>query len=121
MTNKKLLWTLQAILALLFLFAGGMKLVTPVDELARQSPMPVAFLRFIGACEVLGAVGLIAPVLTGVMVVLTPLAALGLAVIMAGAVIVTVLSGPAAAAAIPLVVGALAAAVGFGRYRLLRA
>src|SRR5579864_5185602 len=101
MTNKKLLWTLQTTLALLFLFAGGMKLVLPLAELTRQSPLPGAFLRFIGACEVLGAVGLIAPALTGVLVVLTPLAALGLMVIMIGAAAVTVVSGPAAAAVVP--------------------
>src|SRR5262245_5162404 len=55
------LWTLQGVLAALFLFAGGFKLVAPMAELARVSPLPAAFLKFIGVCEVLGALGLVLP------------------------------------------------------------
>src|SRR6185503_1594681 len=55
------LWTVQVLLALLFLFAGAMKLVTPAEVLAKQSPFPVAFIQFIGVVEVLGALGLVLP------------------------------------------------------------
>src|SRR5262249_51081619 len=55
------LWIVQALLALLFLFAGGMKLVLPLEALTGSIPMPGAFLRFIGVCEVLGGLGLILP------------------------------------------------------------
>ena len=81
------LWIVQALLALLFLFAGGMKLVMPIEELTKQMPLalPGWFIRFIGVVEVLGALGLILPWLTGIRPGLTPLAAAGLVILMAGA------------------------------------
>jgi hypothetical protein len=53
------LWFVQGLLTLLFLFTGGMKLVLPVELMTEQMPMPGWFLRFIGVAEVLGAIGLI--------------------------------------------------------------
>lgn len=113
-----LLWTVQGVLAAVFLFAGGMKLVMPADELAKLSSMSVPFLRFIGVCEVLGALGLILPGLSRIRTELTPLAAAGLVVIMIGAVTVTVTTSGVAPAVLPLVVGCLAAFVAYGRTRL---
>ena len=57
------LWIAQGLLALVFLFAGGMKLVVPIEELMAQMPLPLTglFVRFIGVAEVLGALGLILP------------------------------------------------------------
>src|SRR5436190_24378054 len=52
-----LLWIVQGLLALLFLFAGGAKLVLPIELMTAQLPLPGAFLRFVGVCEVLGALG----------------------------------------------------------------
>ena len=78
------LWIVQALLALLFLYAGGLKLILPVEEMTAQIPMPGTFLRFIGVCEVLGAIGLIVPGLTRIRPGLTPLAAAGLVIIMIG-------------------------------------
>jgi hypothetical protein len=112
------LWIIQALLAALFLFAGGTKLILPVEEMTKQMPMPGWLLRFIGVCEVLGAIGLILPWLLNTRRGLTPLAAAGLGIIMIGAVVVTVASGDIAMAVIPLVVGFLAAFVAFGRWRL---
>ena len=83
--NNKVLWTLQGVLAVLFLLAGGAKLLTPAEQLAAQSPLPVGFLQFIGVCEVMGALGLVLPSLTGIRPQLTSLAAAGLVVIMVGA------------------------------------
>ncbi len=90
------LWILQVLLALLFLFAGGTKLIMPLDVLLQQgSPnqvmLPGWFIRFIGVCEVLGALGLVLPGVFKTRQYLTPLAALGLAVIMVGAVVVTMM------------------------------
>src|SRR5262245_37622515 len=86
------LWIVQGVLAALFLFAGGFKLATPAAEFAKLSPLPAGFLKFIGACEVLGALGLVLPGIFRVRRGLTPLAAAGLVIIMAGAVVVTVLT-----------------------------
>src|SRR5688572_33466457 len=80
------MWIGQGVLAGLFLFAGGVKLTAPAEMLAAGPVvLPVLFLRFIGLCEVLGAVGLILPGLFRIHRELTPLAATGLVVIMVGA------------------------------------
>jgi hypothetical protein len=112
------LWIVQGLLALLFLFAGGTKLVLPLDQLAGPVPIPGLLLRFIGAAEVLGGLGLILPAALRIRPGLTPLAALGLVIIMVGATAITLMTGPAAMALIPLVVGLLAAFVAYGRWRL---
>ena len=116
--SNRLLWTIQGLLAALFLFAGGFKFVLPADQLTAQAPgMPVLFLRFIGTMEVLGALGLILPGLFGIKQGLTPLAAAGLVVIMIGATIITALTVSVAGAIVPLCVGLLAAFVAYGRSR----
>ena len=113
-----LLWIVQALLALLFLYAGGLKLILPVEEMTAQIPMPGLLLRFIGLCEVLGAIGLIVPGLTRIRPELTPLAAAGLVIIMVGATVITLMYMPASWAVLPLVTGILAAFVAYGRWRL---
>ena len=115
------LWIVQTLLAVLFLFAGGMKLVMPLDALAQQSQLPGAFMRFIGVCEVSGALGLILPGLFRIRTELTPLAAAGLVIIMIGATVVTLLQGQIAPALVPVVVGLLARFVVKGRARRAQA
>ena len=115
---KYALWIIQGLLAALFLFAGVMKLVTPIAEMTREMPMPGLFLRFIGVCEVLGGLGLVLPVWLGIRPGLTTLAAIGLLIIMIGAVVVTAMSASPAQAVIPLLVVLLLAFVIYGRTRL---
>ena len=112
------LWIAQGLLAAIFLFAGGMKLVLPVEEMTKQLPLPGLFLRFIAVCEVLGAIGLILPWLLGSRPGLTPLAAAGLVIIMIGATALTLATAGITMALILLVVGILAAFVAYGRWRL---
>ena len=112
------LWIVQVLLALLFLFAGGMKLLLPIEELTAQMPLPAPFVRFIGVAEVLGALGLILPGLLRIRPGLTPLAAGGLVIIMIGATVITSMVMDAAMALMPLVVGLLAALVAYGRWRV---
>jgi len=113
--SNRVLWVVQALLAALFLFAGGMKLVMPIDQLEAQAHMSGAFLRFIGVVELLGGLGLVLPSLTGIAPILTPLAAFGLVVVMIGATVVSVPGGMAAL--VPFAVGLLAAWVGVRRWR----
>ena len=112
------LWIVQSLLALLFLFAGGMKLVLPLEQLAGPITLPGPLLRFIGVAEVLGGLGLILPGLLGIRPGLTPLAASGLVIIMIGATVLTLAAGAVAVALISLGVGLLAAFVAYGRWRL---
>jgi DoxX-like family len=112
------LWIVQGLLALVFLFTGGMKLVLPLDKLTADMPMPGWFVRYLGLAEALGAVGLVVPALLRIRPGLTPLAAAGLVLIMIGATAFTLAGGMIATALIPLVVGLLAAFVAYGRWRL---
>jgi uncharacterized membrane protein YphA (DoxX/SURF4 family) len=116
-TTSSALWAVQGILALLFLFAGSMKLIVPIEVLTAQMsvPLPGPFLKFIGVAEVAGAMGLILPGLVRTRPLLTPLAAAGLVIIMIGATVVTLATGEIVAALVPLVVGLLCAAVAYGR------
>lgn len=114
------LWAVQVLLALVFLYAGGMKLVLPVEMLKGPVPLPGTFMRFIGVCETLGAIGLILPSLLRIKPGLTPLAASGLIVIMIGATVVTLIGGMMGPAVVPVVVGLLAAFVANGRWRVAR-
>lgn len=115
-----LLWTAQGLLAVIFLFAGGIKLALPIDVLTAQMPLPGLFLRFIGLSEVLGAIALIVPGLVRVRPGLTPLAAAGLVLIMIGATTLTVMSGQIVSALVPLTVGLMAALVAYGRSSTIR-
>jgi uncharacterized membrane protein YphA (DoxX/SURF4 family) len=110
------LWNTQALLAALFVFAGVMKFVMPLEEMVKQSSLPAWFLLFIGVAEVLGGIGVIVPALLRVWPVLTPVAACGLLIIMAGATLISLPMG--AVALFPFLVGVLAGFVAYGRWRL---
>jgi uncharacterized membrane protein len=112
------LWTVQGLLALLFLFAGAMKFIMPIAVMTKQIPFPAWFLYFIGVAEVLGAIGLVLPGVLRIRTGLTPLAASGLVIIMIGATVLTVALNGVAQAVMPLVVGLFAGFVAYGRWRL---
>lgn len=103
-----LLWIAQALLALLFVFAGTMKFFEPIETM-QQSPIrfSATFFHFIGICEIMGGLGLVLPGLFRTRQYLTPLAAAGLVVIMAGGTVVTV-PVSAVGALVPFAVGMLA-------------
>jgi hypothetical protein len=109
-------WGVQALLAATFLFTGVTKLVMSGEDLTKDIDLPVAFLRFIGVCEVLGALGMILPGVLRIRRGLTPIAACGLVVIMIGATIATIVSIGVAPAFIPFVVGLLAVFVAYARW-----
>lgn len=113
-------WVLSGLLALVNLMAGGMKILKPHGG---ARPMPTlddftdAQVRWIGVAEVLGAVGLILPALTGVAAFLTPVAGLGIAVIQSLAIVAHRKHGEAFVPNVVMLVVALAIVV----FRLLGA
>ena len=116
------LWIIQALLALLFLFAGAMKFIMPVEEMTKQMPVAVSglFLHFIGVCEILGGLGLVLPLLLRIKPWLTPIAAIGLAIIILGAIAFSLKLG-ITQAVMPIVVELLLILVAYGRWRLVPA
>ncbi len=117
MKRNTILWIVQGVLAAMFLLAGGAKLLMSADQMTAPGPvqLPVAFVRFIGVCEVLGAIGMIAPGITGIKPGLTALGAAGLVVIMIGATVVNLVSGMPGFAILTAVLGGLSAFVAYGR------
>ncbi len=118
------LWAAQIVLAGLFGMAGFMKATRPLAELAPRmggwvNDFSVAMVRFIGIAEIAAALGMILPMLTGILPWLTPLAAVGLAIIQVLAIIVHARRNELMRA-LPfnLVLLALSAFVAWGRWDL---
>jgi uncharacterized membrane protein YphA (DoxX/SURF4 family) len=115
------LWIVQILLALAFFMAGIMKVTQPIDKLATRmtyvtSIHPSWLVRVIGALEILAALGLVLPAATGILPILTPLAAIGLILTMIGAMLLHVQrKDPQAMLLINLVLLLLAAFVAYGR------
>ncbi|WP_328709144.1 DoxX family protein [Microbispora hainanensis] len=115
------LWVIAGLLTLAFLVAGVMKLAQPKERLAASGMawtenFPAGAIKGIGAIEVLIAFGLVLPAVTGIAPVLTPLAALGIALLMAGAVVVHARRAETQVIVVNLVLLVLAAVVVWGRF-----
>jgi len=115
------LWVVAGLLAAAFLAAGLTKVTSPREKLLERmawvNDFPQSQVKAIGALEVLGAIGLVLPALTKIAPVLVPLAATGLVLTMAGAVVVHLRRGDGFGAAVPsLVLGLLSLFVAWGRF-----
>ena len=117
------LWVAQVLLAVAFLGAGAARLSQPKEKLAKNMAWVEDFsqptVRLIAALEVLGALGLVLPALTGILPCLTPLAALGLVLLMVGAVYTHLRREEGSAVVPPAVLLLLAALVAVGRFFVL--
>jgi hypothetical protein len=112
------LWTLQILLALFFAAGSGApKLLLPVSDLPMPIPLPQVFVWFIGAAEVLGALGLILPGVTRKRPGLTPLAAACLTLLTLCATVYQLLARQPESAIFAAVMGVLCAMVAYGRWR----
>ncbi|WP_030410208.1 DoxX family protein [Streptomyces sp. NRRL S-1448] len=116
-----LLWILAGVLAAAFLAAGALKLSQPKKKLVASGmgwaeDASTGTVKLIGALEVLAAIGLVLPATLGIAPALAPLAALGLALVMIGAVVVHARRGEAQMAAVNVVLLTLAAVVAWGRF-----
>ena len=115
------LWIVQAVLALVFLGAGTIKLTQSREQLITKlggwvEDYPTGGIRAIGAAEVLGAVGLIVPPALHIHPKLAPLAAVGLAMVMGGAIVVHALRGEYSKVVVNVALAALAIFVAWGRF-----
>jgi uncharacterized membrane protein YphA (DoxX/SURF4 family) len=115
------LWVVQAALAVAFLFTGGNKILRSKDALAKLGmtfveDFSAMSVKLIGAAEVLGALGLILPRATGIAPVLTPIAAVGLAIIMIGAAVTHLRRKESKAVGPNVLLFVLAAFVAVGRF-----
>ena len=122
------LWVLQAMLTMIFLVAGFEKVAKSKDELKKSErnawvdSMSASSIRLIGILEILIAIGLILPHLTGILPWLTPLAAVGFVCTMIGAAILHTQRGDGAQAIVTnIVMLLLAAFVAYGRFILVPA
>jgi uncharacterized membrane protein YphA (DoxX/SURF4 family) len=114
------LWSIAGLLAVAFLASGAMKLTQPKEKLAARGWGWVedaggGTVRTIGTLEVLAAVGLILPAALGIAPVLVPLAAVGLVLLMVGAIITHLRRHEAQVIVVNLAVIALAVLVAWGR------
>ena len=113
------LWIVQVLLAVMFAMSRLMKLTSPIAALIQQMPwaasVPELLVRSIGLAELAGALGLLLPAATRIKPMLTPLAASGLVVVMIGALATHIARGELNVAFVPVVLGALAAFVAWGR------
>ncbi len=115
------LWIAQLLLAVAFGMAGIMKSTQPIPDLAAAmgwpGDLPAVVVRFIGASELAGALGLVLPSATRIRPLLTPLAAIGLVLVMLLAALFHISRGEWSALPINVVLGGLAAFVAWGRLR----
>lgn len=110
-------WVVSVLLALAFLFIGGVKVMMPAAEMeAASQGVPVVALKIAGVAEVLGALGLVLPAATRILPVLTPIAASGLVIVMIGATIIDLSLGHYSLAAQTVVLGLLAGFVAWARF-----
>src|SRR5262245_44543886 len=114
------LWVVQVLLALGFGALGVMKLTTPIADLAKNMDWVVRMpwlVRFIGASELAGAIGLVLPAVTRIKPGLTALAGAGLALVMVLAFGFHAMRGEFQSLPVNVLIGALAAFVAWGRFR----
>ncbi len=114
------LWVLQIVLAVAFGLAGIGKLSQPKEKMKERMGWVEDYsqgtIRMIGALELLAAIGLVLPAATGILPWLTPLAALGLVVIMALAIPVHLRRRETQMVAVNVVLGLIAAFVAWQRF-----
>ena len=115
------LWIAQVLLAAMFLMAGLMKISQPIDKLSQMLPwasqVSEALVRFIGASELLGGLGLLLPSLLRIQPKLTPIAALGLALVQLFAIAFHISRGETAAIGMNFLLLAIALFIAWGRFK----
>jgi hypothetical protein len=113
------LWLMQILLAILLVWAAFTKLFEPIEKLSAMWPwtgqVPVAFVKFTGVVDMLGALGLILPSLFRIKPILTPVAAIALCILMVCAIVFHIVRGEGTLIGINIVITGIAAFVAWGR------
>ncbi len=128
-TNQKLkwlnitLWAVQSLMAIIFVMAGANKLFQPIAQLSQMLPwvttVSEGLVRFIGISELSGGLGLLLPSILKIKPVLTPVAAIGLTIIMILAMVFHVSQSQAAVIGVNFIFMALLLFIVWGRYNKL--
>ena len=120
-TLNIILWIAQFLLGAFFFMSGFSKLTQPIAKLAEQAPVLAqvsqALIKFIGTCEILGAIGIVLPALLRVKPNLTPLAAAGFTLLMVIATSFNLIKGAFSGVPITMVLGLIAFFVAWGRFK----
>ena len=115
------LWVAQIALAAMFVMAGVMKSTQPIVDLSKTVPwtanVPVGLVRLIGISELLGGLGLVLPALLRIKPILTPIAAIGIVIIMVLAMIYHIAEGETNVIGINIAFGLVAAFIAWGRMK----
>lgn len=119
-----ILWAVQLLLGVAFLAAGVMKLTQSFETIREKlggwaDDIGPTGVKLIGAVELLGALGLVLPMLTGILPILTPIAAIGLGIVMVGAAATHLRRSEMGAIAPNMVLLALTLVVAVGRLALV--
>jgi hypothetical protein len=114
------LWIAQGVLGAMMIMAGFMKSLQPKEKLAPKLPwvkdFSVATVKFVGVSELLGGIGLIVPWATGILPILTPIAAIGIGVIMVLAAVYHFQHKEYPGIGINVFLAAIAAFIAYGRF-----
>jgi uncharacterized membrane protein YphA (DoxX/SURF4 family) len=115
------LWAAQILLAVILIWAAAMKLFQPIEKLSAMWPwteqVPVALLKFTGIVDLLGALGLVLPMLLHIKPKLTPIAAIGIVVLMIVASIFHISRGEASSIGVNIAFAVIAAFIAWGRFK----
>jgi hypothetical protein len=117
----KALWIAQVVLAASLIWAGVMKLFSPLEKLSAMWPwvaeVPLALVKFTGVVDVLAALGLILPALLRIRPKLTAITAMGVVALMVCAGIFHIIRGEAAVIGVNIVFAIIATFIAWGRLK----
>ncbi len=115
------LWIAQVLLAFTLVWAASMKLFQPIEKLAAMWPwageVSPALVKFTGLVDLLGGLGLIMPAVLNIKPKLTPIAAVGIIILMVCASVFHILRGEASSIGFNIIFGLIAAFIAWGRFR----
>jgi hypothetical protein len=118
-----ILWVLQGLLAFTFLTLGALKVMRPKEKITAIPSMRWATrlsatqIKLIGVLQIAGSLGLVEPWATGILPVLTPIAAACFALLMVGAALVRARNKELPVS--PVVLAVMAGIIAFARFRSL--